>query len=75
MMGRQEGGFNRLRSFIGPLLSGGGGGAGVSTFLRELPETVVAMVFDSVSVVDESRVDFLDIAADVEPERDSCGVA
>jgi hypothetical protein len=26
-------------------------------------------------VVDESIVDFLEIAADVEPDRDSCGVA
>ena len=77
MIGRQEAGFNRLRSFIGPLLMGGGGGGGDSIFLRELPEMVVAMVFESegMSVVEESRVDFLETAAEGEPERDSCGVA
>jgi len=61
---------------MGPLLIGAGGGGGVSIFLRELEEKVVANVeSEGLLVVDESRVDFLETAPDVEPERDSCSVA
>ena len=62
---------------MGPLLMGAGGRGGVSKFLSDLPEMVVAMVFDSegISVAEESRVDFLEIAADAWPDRVSWGVA
>jgi hypothetical protein len=52
---------------MGPLLMGSGGGE--STFLRDEPEIVVDTLLrgrelDGVRVLDESRVDFLEMAAE-----------
>jgi hypothetical protein len=60
---------------MGPLLIGGGWGA--STFFGEEPEVVVVTGFsdnelEGVRVEEESRVDFLETA--VEVERESAGV-
>jgi hypothetical protein len=60
-----------LRSFIGPLLRGGGGG--VSSFLRDDPEVVALSPLlpdcEGVKVDAESKVDFLETARE-EPDRE-----